>query len=343
MDPVTRSAQAEDMVWLALDDQSAAGGARRATEQLADRLGLPSRRIAEAGLAVTEIATNVHHHGGGGALLLRSVRTHDTATLEIVAIDAGAGMDDVARSRRDGRTTAGTLGIGMGAVDRLADAVEISSEPGRGTVVLARFAADRRAATAPAALLADGITRALGGEPVCGDAYAVRVEEGRTTLMLCDGSGHGPLAAAASREAVRVFQRIADPTPESALRQIHAALSGTRGGAVSVAQLDRAGAVVRFAGVGNVAGAVVGPDGKRSMVSIGGIAGYRTPTVRAFDYPLPPGAVVVLHSDGVRTRWDGAELGRVLESSPLMIAATLLRDAGLRQDDACVVVGRVQR
>jgi anti-sigma regulatory factor (Ser/Thr protein kinase) len=343
VDPVIIPAAAEDMLWLPLDDPSAAGGARRATEQLADRLGLPAGRIAEAGLAVTEIATNVHNHGGGGALLLRSVRTADSATLEIVAIDSGPGMYDIAASRRDGRTTAGTLGIGMGAIDRLADAVEISSEPGRGTVVVARFAGDRGSATAPTELLADGITRALHGEPVCGDAYAVRVVEGRTTLMLCDGSGHGPLAASASREAVRVFHDMDNPTPESALRQIHGALSGTRGGAVSVAQLDGAARVVRFAGVGNVAGVVVSLDEKRSMVSIGGIAGYRSPTVRTFEYPLPPRSVVVLHSDGVRTRWDATELVRVLDRSPLMIAATLLRDGGLRQDDACVVVGRVER
>ncbi len=335
---------AEDMVWLALDDPSAAGAARRATEKLADQLGLPARRVAEAGLAVTEIATNVHKHGGGGALLLRSVRSSATATLEIVAIDSGPGMANVADSRRDGQTTAGTLGIGMGAIDRLADAVEIGSEPGHGTVVLARFSANRDSdALAGVGSLADGITRPVNGEAMCGDAYAVRVTEGRTFLMLCDGSGHGPLAATASREAVRVFHDIDNPTPETALRQIHGALSGTRGGAVSVAQLDRETGVVRFAGVGNVAGVVVGPQHKRSMVSIGGIAGYRSPTIRTFEYPLPPGAVVVLHSDGVRTRWDASALGRVLNRSPLLIAATLMRDAGLRQDDACVVVGRVAR
>jgi hypothetical protein len=76
--------------------------------------------------------------------------------------------------------------------------------------------------------LADGITRPINGEAMCGDAYAVRVTDGSTFLMLCDGSGHGPLAATASREAVRVFHGIENPTPETALRQIHRALSGTR-------------------------------------------------------------------------------------------------------------------
>jgi anti-sigma regulatory factor (Ser/Thr protein kinase) len=343
VDPVTVSA-AEDMAWLPLDDPSGAGAARRATEQLTDRLGFSAARIAEAGLAVTEIATNVQRHGGGGAILLRVVRIAGLAALEVVAIDSGPGIRDVAEARRDGLSTGGTLGIGMGAVDRLADGVDISSEPGRGTVIVARFEADHRARSrATDSIRSDGITRALSGETICGDAYAIRRHSDHTTLMVADGSGHGPLAAAASREAVRVFHELERPTPETALHRIHAALSGTRGAAVSVAELDASTGKVQFAGVGNVAGTIVSGEDRRSMVSIGGVAGYRAPSIRTFEYDLPPNAVVILHSDGVRTRWDAAHLGSVLGRSPLLIAATLVRDAGLRQDDACVVVGRVDR
>lgn len=343
MDPVTGLAIAEDIAWLPLDDASAVGSARRAAERLADQLGLPTGRVAEVGLAVTEIATNVHCHAGGGALLLRALRTAATAALEVVAIDAGPGIADLAAARRDGHSTRGTLGVGLGSIERLADAVDISSEPGRGTVLIVRFDADRRSAPGlddkvhPAA----GITRALSGEAVCGDAYAVRSAGSRLSLMICDGSGHGPLAAAASREAVRAFS---DPgesaSPETALRRIHRTLAGTRGGAAAVAELDLAARSVRFCGVGNIAGAVVSGAEKRTMVSIGGVAGYRDPTIRTFDYLLPPGSVVVLHSDGVRARWGAAELAAVLGRSPLLIAATLLRDAALRRDDACVLVGR---
>ena len=117
-------------------------------------------------------------------------------------------------------------------------------------------------------------------------------------------------------------------------------LSGTRGAAVAVAEIDPAEQVVRFAGIGNIAGAVLDGDSKRSMVSIGGVAGFRTPIIRTFEYAYPPGAVVVLHSDGVRSRWSSAEVRGLLGRSPLLLAASLLRDAGMRHDDACVLVGR---
>jgi anti-sigma regulatory factor (Ser/Thr protein kinase) len=339
VDPVSSLATAEDMSWLAVDDGSAVGAVRRAAEQLADRLGLPAPRVAEVGLAVTEIAGNVHRHGGGGSILLRVLRTGATATLEVVALDAGPGMSNVGASRRDGHSTAGTLGIGLGAIDRLADSLDIASAPGRGTVLVARFG--RGAGTDPPGPVA-GVTRPIGGETECGDGYAAGTAGRRTVLMVADGSGHGPLAAAAARAAVRAFEEGDGPgtPPEAVLRRVHRALAGTRGAAVSVAELDPAAGRVRFVGVGNVAGAVVSGTEKRSMVSIGGIAGYREPTIRTFDYPLPPGAVVVLHSDGVRPRWGADLLGHVSGRAPLLVAATLLRDAGVRHDDACVLVGR---
>jgi anti-sigma regulatory factor (Ser/Thr protein kinase) len=327
------------MSWVRVDETSAIGTARRATEALAGQLGLPPSRVAEVGLAVTEMATNVNRHGGGGSLLLRTIRHGETAALEVVAVDAGPGMVDVTASRRDGHSTSGTLGIGLGAVDRLANSVEISSLRERGTIVVARFEADRRQPLARER--AAGVTRAIAGETVCGDAYAVRREGDRLLVMVADGSGHGPLAAVASREAVRVFTAGAGVSaPEPALRAVHRALAGTRGAAVAIADLDLVGRVVRFAGIGNIAGAVVTGDLKQSMVSIAGVAGFRQPTIRLFTYPLEPASLVVLQSDGVTPRWRAGDLGPVLGCSALLVAATVLRDSAVLPDDACVLVAR---
>jgi anti-sigma regulatory factor (Ser/Thr protein kinase) len=342
-------ATAEDVAWLLLDQLSSAGAARRATERLARQLGLPSARVAEIGLAVTELATNVHLHGGGGAILLRSIRAGASTAVEVVAVDSGPGIVDVGIARRDGHSTAGTLGLGLGMVTRLADRVDIASTPGRGTVLAARFEADRNARPTLAADAAGppaaGISRPLSGEDVCGDAYAVRHDGSRTSLMVCDGSGHGPLAAAAAREAVRAFTDSTEPVspPEVALRRIHRALAGSRGGAVAIAELDPDAHRLRFIGIGNIAGAVISAGVKRGLVSIGGIVGYRQPPLRPFEHPLQADSVVILHSDGVSPRWHAGDLDQLASETPLVIAALLLRDAGIRRDDACVLVGKANR
>jgi anti-sigma regulatory factor (Ser/Thr protein kinase) len=339
-------ATAEDVAWLLLDELGSAGVARRAAEHLAEQIGLPPARVAEVSLAVTELATNVHLHGGGGALLLRAIRTGGSAAVEVVTMDSGPGIVDIGTARRDGHSTTGTLGIGLGMVTRLADQLDIGSRPGRGTVLAARFEADRRGrptlradATGPPAA---GISRALEGEDVCGDAYAVRHDGPLISLMVCDGSGHGPLAAEAAWEAVRAFTDSTQPVspPEVALRRIHQALAGGRGGAVAIAELDPDAHRLRFVGIGNIAGAVVSAGKKHGLASIGGIVGYQGLVLRSFEHLLPADAVVVLHSDGVSRRWGCAELGQLVSGTPLVIAATLLRDAGIGHDDACVLVGR---
>ena len=351
MGALNRGEFVEDVSWLSLDDPAAAGTARRALEQLGTRLGLPATRVAEAGLAVTEIATNVHRHAGGGSLLLRSVLSNGVAAIEVVAMDQGPGMTDLLAAGRDGYSTAGSLGIGLGAISRLASRLDIGSTAGRGTVLVARFdtSADRGATTVadPSKPSAEGITRPLGGESVCGDAYAVRHEGARTWLMMSDGSGHGPLAATASGRAVRAFEQadLAVVEPEGVLRSVHQQLQGSRGAAVAVARLDPDRRTIRFCGLGNICGVVAAsapgtPEGTRRMISVGGVAGHRAPAFRSYDYPLPGDAVVVLHSDGLRARWDVDRLRPLHRQRPLVLAAVLLRDAGVHRDDACVLVAR---
>ena len=57
----------------------------------------------------------------------------------MVTIDAGPGFSDTDAALRDGHSTSGTLGIGLGAINRLADFCDLYSVPGHGTALVARF------------------------------------------------------------------------------------------------------------------------------------------------------------------------------------------------------------
>jgi hypothetical protein len=210
--------------------------------------------------------------------------------------------------------------------------------PGRGTVLTAQFWAAEVPPPAAGTGTVGGITRPITGEGVCGDAVAARAAGPVTLLLLCHGLGHGPLAAAAASTATEAFLAGTADTPAAAVEQLHRSMSHTRGGAVGVAAVDRAAGTVRYAGLGNVAGHVVAPGERRTMVSLPGIAGHQRRTVREFTYPLPAGAAVVLHSDGLTDRWDLGIYPGLLRQDPVIVAATLLRDAGLRRDDASVLV-----
>lgn len=330
-------AHAEDLGWWPVSDISAVGAVRRAAANHGRDLGLPEPRVADLTLVASELASNLHKHARDGVINLRALRVDTDAGIELVAIDSGPGMADLDASMRDGHSTAGTLGIGFGAIVRKATSVDAYSWPGSGTVLTASVMGRPE----PAHELTAGLTRPITGETVSGDAYQVREVDGRLQALLCDGLGHGPLAAAASRAVTAAFRSAPPARPAEVIEHVHRSVAHTRGAVTAVVDLDPAG-TVRCASVGNIAGWVVGATSRRGMTSQPGFVGDRQRrTVREYEYPLGGDSVVVLHSDGLTDRWDVSGYPGLLRRSPLVIAATLLRDAGVRRDDAGVLVARL--
>jgi anti-sigma regulatory factor (Ser/Thr protein kinase) len=324
-------------VWFRVEAAGTAAAVRRAAERLATELGMPENRVADLAIVAAEAAGNLVKHADEGTLLVRAVRVPDRAGVEILALDRGPGMADVVHSIGDGHSTAGTLGIGLGAIVRQSSWTDLHSVPGLGTVMALQVWAGET----PPQPWAAGLTRPLTGEPVSGDGFAVREAEGRRQVLVCDGLGHGRLAHAATQEALRVFEATPAAPPAAVVEALHRKLSHTRGAALAVAELDAEAGLVRYAGLGNIAGTVLAADGgRRGMVSLPGIAGHQRRQIREYDYPLPAGGIVLMHSDGVVDRWNSADYPGLLSHSPQVIAATVLRDAGTRRDDAGVLVAR---
>lgn len=347
----------EDVAWF----RDELTGARGAAAALARRVGFDEQRAADVALAVSETATNLAKHAVDGAMLLRVVRTEHEAGVEVVAVDSGPGIADVGAALRDGMSTTGTLGIGLGAVRRLADVFDLHSLPGRGTVLAARFwpgnrgprgAGEPDGPRGPGEPVVAGLTRAISGERVCGDAWAARLDPPGSAgsagggsgpalmLMMCDGLGHGPMAALASEGAVRAFRHSRARTPELAVQDVHLALRGTRGAAVAVARIEPEANRLTFCGIGNIAAVLVQADERTSLLSFPGIVGHQMRGLRTFEQPLPPHGALVMHSDGLTDRWNPADLPGLLQHSPVVVAAHLLRHAGVRRDDAGVVVAK---
>lgn len=164
----------EDVAWFR-DQPEAARGAAAA---LGRRIGLGEQRSSQLVLAVAELAGNIAKHAVDGSLLLRVLRNEATAGVEVLAVDNGPGIADVPAALQDGMSTTGTLGIGLGAVQRLADSFHIHSQPGLGTVQVARFWPRPAPPSVTGESTVGGITRPIGGEQVCGDAWAVRTDTG---------------------------------------------------------------------------------------------------------------------------------------------------------------------
>ena len=321
-----------------IGDRSQVGEARRRVVDLAARVGLgevPRERLA---LLVNELGTNLVKHGGGGELIARALP--GGPALEILALDKGRGMASVEESFRDGHSTSGSAGTGLGAVRRLASFVDVySSRPG-GTAIVVHVAAPETSALAARRWEVGAVCVSKSGEEVCGDAWATTDTTDSYRLMVADGLGHGLGAAEAARAAVRCFEH--DPTlgPAAQVSAIHQALRGTRGAAVAVVGIDRRASVVTFAGVGNIAGSIIAARGSRQLVSLNGTAGHTIYKINEFSYPWTDDALLLVHSDGLVSRWDLDRYPGLVQRHPSLVAGVLFRDFNRGRDDVTVVAAR---
>ena len=324
-------------------EMSQVAAARRAALLLAQRSGFSESRSGQVELVVSELATNLARHARSGEMLFRRIGDerikHDPVGVEILAIDAGPGMPDIALFRRDGHSTAGTLGQGLGAIERQSHAFEIDTRPA-GTVALARIWRDAPPGRAGQPLFEAGAVHvSKAGEAICGDDWACRIREDRVAVMVADGLGHGLAAHDAAHLAVQIFERSVDESPLHIVTDLHAGLRSTRGAAVAVAVIDVARGILRCSGLGNISSAIVTASGeRRSLVSQNGTAGHTAPRIQEFAYPMPRGSFVVMHSDGVGMQWDVAAHAGLSNRHPSVIAGALYRQASRRRDDATVVI-----
>jgi len=321
-------------------DRSQVHAARQAAQAAALTAGFGETDAHRVGIVATELASNlVKHAEHGGQLLIRGTFGAN-AEVEVCALDRGPGMQDAARSLVDGYSTAGSQGAGLGAVRRLADDFDIYSQPGKGTAILARLRPQAAGALRAGAFEVAGVSVAMPGEDVCGDAWGVVTDRGRAMIGVMDGLGHGMYAAAAATAGIAAIASRTDGTSAEILTAIHAALRHTRGAAGTVVSIEPRGEVITVAGVGNVAAAVVADGHVRQAVSLGGILGHDVRTFRQYQYPWPAGALLVMHSDGLVSHWSLDSYPGLRLRHPALVAAVLYRDYQRGRDDVTVVVGK---
>jgi serine phosphatase RsbU (regulator of sigma subunit) len=179
-----------------------------------------------------------------------------------------------------------------------------------------------------------GVSKPHPREVVSGDGWLVVGDETRLRLALVDGSGHGAPAAEVCHAALKSLSASAPQPLATALTQCHHALQGTRGAAISIADLEDG--MLRFAGVGNVEGRLLTPSAEVRLVPQRGIAGAVMPKIRPHSLTVDSRDwCVVLYSDGISQRF------RVSWEALLGDFESVLEDAadewGRMTDDATIV------
>ena len=324
-------------------DASQVAEARRIAVNLAQTHGFGEADAGRVAIVSTELATNLIKHGGGGVLLVGGYDDDSGSGIECIALDKGPGMADVRASTRDGHSTAGSLGTGLGAVVRGSHTSEIYSLPGLGTAILARLQPGQPGlADMPDHPSYGGIEIPINGEEVCGDAWCRKPLADGFAVVMADGLGHGPFAAEAANAATRIFLKAGESLPSDMLVAMHEALRPTCGAAVGIAHFEHSSAQIVFAGVGNIAATIVDGDAVvRRMVSNNGTIGHVARRMRDFHYPLDRPTLMILASDGLATSWRLDVYPGLFSKHPTLIAGVLYRDFARARDDVGIFVARI--
>jgi len=85
--------------------------------------------------AASELARNILNYAGKGQLEIEPVANGARKGLRLVFSDKGPGIADIELAMKDGYTTGGGMGLGLGGSRRLASEFSIESKVGEGTRV----------------------------------------------------------------------------------------------------------------------------------------------------------------------------------------------------------------
>ncbi len=310
--------------------------------KFAAALGFTTVECDEIALAVNELATNLIKHAGEGEIQLNSIESSGGVGIQIISEDNGPGIHDAERAVADGYSTAGSLGAGLGAINRFMDGLEFSPRHHAGLrVVCQRWVRPSPTGSFPRLLEFGAATRAYRLMPENGDTFVIRQWEGHALAGVIDGLGHGQFAQRAAHTAREYVERHFDQPLENIFRGVARDCRATRGVVMTLVRFELARQKVIVASVGNVEVRLLGNPTAFNPRLRRGIVGLSSSTDPVpTEHPWTPASLLILHSDGVQSRWASDQFKELSRETPGVIARRLLDDYGRIEDDATVLVAR---
>jgi anti-sigma regulatory factor (Ser/Thr protein kinase) len=314
---------------------------KKVIHKLAASIGLTPTRLAETDIVVSELISNLNKHTPEGELLVKPVLdVYGRAGIEIISLDNGNGIENLAEMIKDGKSTAGTLGQGLGAIRRLSDDFEVYTLPGWGTIVLSRiYNLSKPEKQARTSIGINTLLLPKNGEELCGDGWKSYNQGASVKIIALDGLGHGTEAYKASEKAVKEFTELKGATPSDTIRILHRKIRDTRGAVGLIIHIDTIGKILAYAGLGNISAKIINQDSTKNLFSYNGIIGHTIPnTINSNTVPLNPHDTLIIFSDGLKSRWDTLQLPNILQYDGSVIASALYKDFSRHSDDLLVMV-----
>ena len=327
-----------------IEDRSYFNVIKKDIARAVEGLGFPAEQIGKLNIIVAELASNLLKFGERKReFLWKTFYQEGEAGVEMLTVDKGKGIANINQALQDGFSTSGTAGEGLGAIKRLSHYFDLYSPPGQGTVVLSRLFSSDKKIPLQTPVVAAAFSVPKPGEEYCGDAYQLEIDRVKNQfhLLVLDGLGHGVEAHAASEAALEVYRTLPKDSPTQLLQEIHHAIKKTRGAVAMALNYHFNEEAIIYCGVGNITGKLQGFDFAKSLVSFNGIVGHvMSSRVHNQEVEWGRGRLLIIHSDGINSRWDISKYPQIQSHDPAILAACLYRDHSRGTDDVTIVVSK---
>jgi anti-sigma regulatory factor (Ser/Thr protein kinase) len=321
-------------------DEASVSSARQRVREAGLSIGLHREATETVALIASELTHNQLSHSRQGYFSVRPINRQGNKGLEVTAADLGPGIDKPAQALREQLATERSLGAGLAAVSRLADEVELDTRMSEGTCVVARkFESEASVRWCDVAIMGNPFP----GEVISGDDAVCLQSDSGFVAAVFDGLGHGPEARQASNHAIEVVSDKRDWDLKRMLLDLNQELTKTRGCAASVARFDRDTRTLECVSAGDVHSHLYHLKNAHFFAPTPFVLGAgQMPKgrLRIEKTSVEPGSLLVMFTDGLKSRTSLKGQLDVLRQPPIAIAQHLLENDSRPDDDALVLVAR---
>jgi anti-sigma regulatory factor (Ser/Thr protein kinase) len=299
---------------------------------LAYEVGLSEFDSGMLALSTSEIATNAIRHAKHGLSTIQ--RTANNKGVEVTIEDSGQGISDLNVAFRDGFSTYGSLGLGLGAARRSVDEMQFNKNDSSGVSITLRTYLH----TAEEDMDIGAVSFSATHELRNGDAYIIKEYHGDCVLVgVFDGAGTGEKAAVSSKIAAEVAKRNYKLPLNELITLIDRLLRQSLcERTVEMCLLRLTSDTLECAAIGNVS-VFSRTEPKITFPIQNGSAGMVLPTpIHVTSRPRPKKFFFALHSDGIEKR----NIESFMEGthSSHYTAQCIFDGLAVAHDDATVVV-----
>lgn len=315
---------------------------KRKARTFCETIGFDKTKCEEIVIVVAELATNIVKYSKRGVLTFQSINEKNRLGIQLESIDEGPGLESE-ELIGDGYTTGISLGIGLGAVNRLMDEFEIlpnDSKQSGSHIICKKWQRQQETHTNSCPYDISVASRAHPKMKVNGDSFIIKKWDSKALIGVVDGLGHGEFAHKASMKARQYIENHYDQPLDAIFRGTGRACRGTRGVVMALALFDWEYNNLAFASVGNIEVRVFRNREKFSFIVKRAIVGRDMIIPKVSKHDWDSSNVMVLHSDGIKSGWSWKEYPEFETTTASKIAQIILKKRSNIHDDATVVVMR---